>query len=198
MTSNKPIFRYLQDVEEGWRNALAEVCVICRQLAPGYRFIEVHDDGYDEHHVCEPCLVAGRLAESGLRINDADREALSEQLRQFHPELTEKERALLASERTAEVEQRTPRPSVLNMFCWPAHCGDYVVYHKRVDADEVSRLAAEGGGKAFLASHLDASCGEVDEEFIERVWEDRLKGFMQFYLWRCAHCGEYLFTCTSD
>ncbi|MDQ2687704.1 MAG: CbrC family protein [Armatimonadota bacterium] len=189
-------FRYLHDAQECWRQEEKEPCLVCRQSHTGYWFIVMHENGYDEYHVCEPCLVSGRLSERGLRVNNADIDALREQLRAKHPELPEKEREFLLNERTSEVEQRTPCPKIRNTFTWPAHCGDYAVFFRQVDADDLNSLAPSGDGKAFLASHLHSDCGAGG--VLEQAWEDKLEGFLRFYLWQCPQCTEYLLTCDSD
>lgn len=191
-------FRYLRNSEECWRNDRARACVACGQMRPGYGFINVHEHGYDEHHVCEDCLVTGRLAELGLRVNEGDIEGLRYQLAGLRPDLTSEEREKLAVERTSEVEERTPRPNIHNLFTWPAHCGDYGVYDRQVFADDLNQLAYDGDGKEFLATHLHHDYRDIDEEFIDNVWEDKLSGFMRFYLWQCLQCSEYFLTYDSD
>ncbi len=184
MTFDQAIFRYLNDPQECWRNDEPADCVVCGLLRPGYGFLQECEVGYDELHVCEPCLIGGRLEEVDLCINAAD--------------MPRVEREAIINERTAEIEQRTPQPNVLNLFTWPAHCGDYCVYHRQVDADDLNRLAADHDGKTFLIAHLHGDDADVDEEFINSVWDDDLKGFIRFYLWRCTRCLAYRITWDSD
>ena len=191
-------FRYLRDPEECWRSERTKTCVVCKQMRSGYGFITLHADGYDKHHVCEECLITGRLADLGLRVNEGDMEGLRYQLAGFRPDLLEEERERLAVERTKEVEERTPRPNVLNLFTWPVHCGDYGVYERQVFADDLNQIAHDGDGKEFLATHIHRKYRDVDDEFLDNVWEDRLKGFMRFYLWQCPQCSEFFLTYDSD
>jgi uncharacterized protein CbrC (UPF0167 family) len=194
----KATFRYLHDPQTGWYEEEVAACVVCRQMRPGYGFIQMHSEGYDTYQVCEDCLLAGRLIERDLRINEGDSEALRDQLQAQRPEMPTEEREALIAARTTEVEQRTPCPPVLNLFTWPTHCGDYAVFFQQVDSDDLSQLAPDGNGKAFLISHLHPDYADVDKEFVDNVWQDRLQGFMRFYLWQCPQCSQYLLTCDSD
>ncbi len=191
-------FRYLHDLRDCWHETTTSDCVVCGLPRYCFGFIEWNEEGYEVHYVCDACLISGRLAEKNLRVNDGDIDSVLQQLRQQMPDLSDEEQNALAAERTDEAEQRTPRPNVLNLFTWPVHCGDYCVYFQRVDADDLRNLAPNGEGKTFLSLHLHAGYFDADEEFIENVWEDELKGFMRFYLWQCLHCSEYLLTCDSD
>ena len=191
-------FHYLHDAREAWREEEPSACVICNMLCACYGFIQMHEEGYDEYRVCGPCLVSGRLAEKNLHVNDGDIETLHQQLHERFREMPEEERNALATKRTSEIELRTPRPSVLNLFIWPAHCGDYCVYFRRVNAEDMNRLAPDGDGRSFLASHLPLDYEDVDEDLLQNVWEEKLQGFLRFYLWQCTHCSQYLLTCDSD
>jgi uncharacterized protein CbrC (UPF0167 family) len=202
MPSPTPVaFRYLEDPTQCWHDEELSACVVCGQSLPGYGFIRLHEEGYDQFHVCTTCLISGRLAERSLRVNQADADSLREQLAARAPGLSASEREALLLACTAEVEQRTPRPAILNEFTWPAHCADYAVFHRRVDADDLCRLAPDGDGRRFLAANVHPDCcadPEGDEVFLDNVWADRLRGFMRFYLWRCPVCSTYLLTCDSD
>ena len=191
-------FRYLRRPYHCWVNEGPKLCVVCQQLRPGYFFIDMHDAGYDEHNVCEECLVAGRLIPLGLRVNEANREALRQQMQRLHPELSAEWRETLAAERTTEVEQRTPYPAIGNTFLWPAHCGDYCIFCKQVNTDDVNELAADGNGKQLFASHLHPDHPNFDDEAIDGIWQEKLEGFWQVYLWICPVCASPLFTFSCD
>lgn len=158
----------------------------------------MHDEGYDEHNVCEECLVAGRLIPLGLRVNEADSEALRQQLPLLNPELLAEQREALAAERTTDVEYRTPCPAIWNTFLWPTHCGDYCIFCKQVNADDVNALTPNGDGKQLLVSHLHPDHPDFDEEAIDGLWQERLEGFYKVYLWICSTCASPLFTFSCD
>ena len=191
-------FRYLHPKAYHWLVRDPTACVACGQVRSGYGLVRFTEESWDVYVVCEPCLVAGRLTEIGLRVNDADSEELRSQLLERYPEMQPGEREALAAARTDVVERRTPRPAVLNTFNWHAHCGDYLLFHRQVTAEDLVPLAADGDGKAFLASHLHPECWDADEEFLTHVWEEKLKGFWRFYLWQCLECGDYRLTCDCD
>ena len=191
-------FRYLHDPQACWHNEMPAQCIACRQHRPGFGFITLHENGYDEHHVCEACLFSARLETLGLHVNTADSEMLRQQLRQQHPEMTEEERETIVEARTKEAECCTPRPAIFNEFLWPAHCGDYCVFFHKVNAEDVNRLAADGDGKTFLQTHLEPAFQDVDADFISNIWNDRLEGFINVYLWQCSQCREYRLTFDSD
>jgi uncharacterized protein CbrC (UPF0167 family) len=122
---------------------------------------------------------------------------LAEQLAAIRPDLSPVERESLVRERTREVECCTPQPRFQQDFVWPAHCGDYFGYVKRVSTDDLTRLAPDGDGLAFFARHVrphDLIDGP-DQHWEEGFWPD---GFLHVYLWRCLHCGKHLITCDFD
>jgi hypothetical protein len=59
------------------------------------------------------------------------------------------------------------------------------VYFRRVDSDDLNRLASDGDGKEFLIAQLHPDCADVDYDVIDAVWEERLQGLMRYYLWQC-------------
>ena len=193
-------FRYLVDSEARVTGRLdPQRCVVCAEARPGFDLVvDVGPDGeWERHYVCEPCLRAGRLAERGLRVNMGESDLLTAQLATVHPELPPAEREALAQERTREVECCTPRPRLFQPFRWPAHCGDYYGYVKQVSHDDLIRLAPDGDGLAFLDQHVRP---EDLIDSAEELWEGEFgpEGFVNVYLWRCLHCGEYLITCDFD
>jgi len=188
-----PRFRYLHEKSSYWSETDPIACVVCAQERPGYGFMDMESERYETHTVCEPCLLSGRLAEVGMSINAVDFEDLCEQLAELHPELSAEEQEALADKRSAEVEQRTPRPNLTNLFTWPAHCGDYMVYYYQVNADALNTLAPDGDGKAFFEAAVQTD-GEEAEGFLAEAWEEKLEGFWEFYLWRCPVCEGYILT----
>jgi uncharacterized protein CbrC (UPF0167 family) len=199
MMTDSPTFPYIHDLRYTCDNTKPETCVVCGHHGRAYWLMRMHAEGHDEFFVCEICLSSGRLAEKDLFVNNADYANLSEQLKSVHPELTEEQHQSLVSERTSEVQQRTPRPSVLNMFAWPAHCGDYAVYYRQAYADDLNQIAPNGDGKAFFLAHLPSRYVQNhDETAVNQDWENHLDGFWRFYLWRCRVCQIYLLTYDCD
>jgi uncharacterized protein CbrC (UPF0167 family) len=189
-------FRYLLDPEtEVSGRPGSQPCVACDEMRPGFDLVVIHDDGWHRHYVCEPCLRAGRLAERGLRMNEAEREVLATQHAAVKPELPPAEQEALARERTREVEHTTPRPRIWQPFLWPAHCGDYHGYVKQVGKADLILLAPDGDGKAFFERHVRRE-EWTDGEWVAAIWEEGFapQGFVNAYLWRCLHCGEHLIT----
>ncbi len=159
--------------------------------------MDMESERYETHCVCEACLLSGRLAEVGMSINAGEVEDLLEQLAELHPEWSEEEQEALAVERTSEVEQRTPRPDISNLFSWPAHCGDYRIYYSQVNADALNALSPDGDGRAFFEAAVQPD-REDAEAFLAEVWAEKLEGFWEFYLWQCSVCKGYLLTYTCE
>lgn len=116
----------------------------------------------------------------------------------LHPELSEDERESLARRRTAELEQRTPHIVTWQGLFWPAHCGDYCRYIKEVGQLELTRLAPDGDGTAFFASHspdVDSlvHAREVRDTIRPEALESGTAAYsVGVYLFPCLECGEYV------
>lgn len=192
-----PRFRYLHEKSHYWYETDPKPCVVCAQERARYGFMDMESERYESHIVCETCLLSGRLAEVGMSINAVDAEDLREQLAELHPELSAEEQESLAVERTAEVQQRTPRPDLSNLFTWPAHCGDYLIYCYQVNADALNVLALDGDGRAFFEAAVQTDRDDK-EGFLAEAWEEKLEGFWEFYLWQCPVCEGYLLTYTCE
>lgn len=174
-----------------------EVCPFCGLVRPGY------DGGFygeaDAYEfICEVCLLGGKLTEKGLTLNEgAD---LRSGLRQRHPELAGPEAAMLAQERTTELEQRTPAVMSWQYLIWPDHCGDFCCYIKEAGKLDMEKLAPDGDGRAFFKAHLD-------EQRRDDIWEtvrpdlpvDNAVGHsVGVYLFQCCHCNEYIILWDCD
>lgn len=170
-------------------------CDFCRQVRFGYAG-PFYGSGDDVEFICEECLASGRLAERGITTNEGDIAALERQLAELRPDLDGKQRAALASARTAELESRTPSVITWQDFSWPAHCGDYCVFVKEVGAPDIKRLAGLQDPVAFLAERLR---NPLRKDEAREVWESIRRDSprdgqaaysMGVYHFRCLHCNE--------
>jgi uncharacterized protein CbrC (UPF0167 family) len=188
-------FQYIHDIRFSCESPTPEVCVICGVFGRAFWLLVINESDHDDFFVCESCLSAGRLTEKDLQMNEADSFSLARQLRSSHPELSEEELRAAIIERTREVEKRTPRPIILNTFVWPAHCGDYLIFHKQVSSEDLNQVAEDADGKAFFTSRIPAEfTANRGPDALDREWEHGLNGFWRFYLWRCRECREYVLT----
>lgn len=177
-------------------------CEICGQERPGYRgpFYGPNDLEF----VCEECLSTGKLETLKVSTNNGDFGALLGQLKAMHLEMSDLECDALARARTAELERRTPHIVAWQDWLWPAHCGDYCRYVKEVGQPEIARLASDGDGLAFFATHANdiADLGHARD-----VWEgirpdEQENGAVAYsvgvYLFRCMTCAETILIWDCD
>jgi uncharacterized protein len=175
-------------------SAAPQECHFCRQARPGYRRPFYGEAEID--FVCEPCLVAGRLAEVDAFTNDADLRSLREGVERLHPEFDPAAVDAYCRERTHELVHRTPGLVTWQDFLWPAHCDDYCVFLAEVGKPSVARLAADGDGPRFLATHLQDPPPWAPGQLWEALRPDspadaRLAYPVAFYLFQCRRCGGY-------
>lgn len=193
-------FRYLvsPDIEVLGRQD-PQPCVTCGKQRPGFALYVEAEHGFDLHYVCDECIRQSRPAERDLRFHDSDRRGLWHQLGASRPELSTEARETLARKQILEVESGTPRPPIFQPFVWPAHCGDFFGFVKRVGREELTALSPEGDGKAFFRRHVEEP-GEADGDWVEETWEAGFapEGFINAYLWRCLECGHHLITWDHD
>lgn len=172
-----------------------DVCGICGIERFGYGGpFYGPDDEID--FVCEECLGSGRLAELDSSTNSGDHVTLERQLRQLQSHLDEEAFQALVAERTAELEQRTPLLITWQDFYWPAHCGDYCRHVKEVGTPDLERLAPDGDGLSFFASHAR----DIDDiEHAREIWpgiradspeSGKIAYDVGVYLFECLTCGE--------
>jgi uncharacterized protein CbrC (UPF0167 family) len=191
-----PTFRYFDHPHQfSTYRSEPESCSICGTERSGYGGPFY---GYDDEtdFVCEECLASGRLAEHRLWTNSGDQAALERQLRNLQPPLDEEALQALKSERTDELERRTPEVMTWQDFNWPAHCGDYCRFVKEVGIPDLERLAPDGDGLRFFASH----CEDIENiEHAREVWpgirpDSPESGALAYdvgvYLFECLTCGE--------
>jgi uncharacterized protein len=182
-------------------SAAPEECHFCRQARPGYRgpFYSTADIAF----VCEPCLVAGRLAEAEASTNDPDLRALREGVERLHPELDPAALDAYCRERTRELVHRTPHLVTWQDFSWPAHCDDYCAFVAEVGKPDVARLAPDGDGPRFLATHLQ----DPPPWDLGQLWgalrpdspaDNRVSYPVAFYLFQCRRCGEHRILWDAD
>lgn len=193
-------FRYFRDPHHFSSFIEAEeVCPFCGLARAGYRggfYGEAEHDALE--FICEVCLLAGKLTEKGLLLNEAV--DLRPDIRQQYPELSETEVATLTQQRTAELEQRTPSIMAWQPLLWPVHCGDFCCFLKEAGQLDMHKLASGGDGRAFFEAHLD-------EPGRDDIWEtvrpdapvDNSVGYsVGVYLFHCLECGKYLIAWDCD
>ena len=172
-------FRYFADPHgpnSTWMDDPQE-CEICGETRRGYEGTYYGEE--DVEFVCEPCLVSGRLAERNLTTNEGDAAALLDQLG---------ERAgRLAEERRSELEQRTPHLVTWQDWFWPAHCGDFCRFERRVGRHELTALAPDGDGHRFYLDHLAEE--PLDWELLPPSGDEVYD--VGVYLFRCLDCGTH-------
>jgi hypothetical protein len=196
VASDHLVFRYFERPHafSTYREELRP-CDLCGRQFTGYD-AGAFRGARDVEHICEECIVSGRLDEWDLSTNEGDVCALRQQLRALRPELRDEELEDIARKRTVVLEQRTPQIVTWQDWFWPAHCGDYCCYVKEIGRPEIERLASDGDGVAFFASH----CPDVsDMEHARGIWEgirpdaptDARNAYsVGVYLFRCMTCGE--------
>ncbi len=170
-------------------------CEVCEREGYGYEG-PFYGLERDIEFVCEDCLSSGRLQALDIFTNEGDLASLRRQLRELRPRLSGAELNRLVSEREAELCYRTPHLTTWQDFFWPAHCGDFCRFVKEIGKPELSALAHDGDGVAFLAAHArDIS----DLSHAREVWEDirpdiprdgAVAYSVGVYLFRCVTCDE--------
>lgn len=175
-------------------------CGLCGETRPGYDGPFYGKGELD--FVCEECLASGALAEAGQSTNEGDISRLRQQVCQLHPHLGPAEVEDLVQKRDQELGHQTPLITTWQYFFWPAHCGDYCCYVKEVGQPELNRLAGNGDGKAFFATHLIEpmeNAGEIWEDIRKDVPKDTSVSYsLAVYLFQCVHCGTHLFHWDCD
>lgn len=177
-------------------------CNLCGRSRPGYAgpFYGPRDIEF----VCEECLATGRLKGLDIATNQGDIDSLREQVRGFHQQLRDDECERLVRDRTAELEHQTPSHITWQDFFWPAHCGDYCCFIKEVGQPELARLAPDGNGPEFLATHASDI---TDIESAREVWagirpdiplDSHLSYSLGVYLYHCLICSEHVLLWDCD
>ena len=193
-------FRYFKDPHHfSSYNVAGEMCPFCGLTRAGYSGgFYGESDQDDLEFICEVCLLAGKLTEKGLLLNEAVE--LRPDIRDYYPQLSETEATTLTQQRTAELEQRTPGILAWQPLLWPVHCSDFCCFVKEAGQLDMHRLAPDGNGRAFFEAHLE-------EPGRDDIWEtvrpeapvDNSVGYsVGVYLFQCIECGEYLITWDCD
>jgi uncharacterized protein len=195
-------FRYFQDPHHfSTYSDEAQSCDICNRVRSGYEGPFYGEEAPD--WVCEECLATGRLVEFDVTTNEADREALIQQICQLHPELTDVEVEAIAAHRTSIIEHATPSLVTWQPYEWPAHCGDYCRYLREVGIPDLIELAPDRDGQTFFGRHLH----EGYETDVSEVWDTirpdsphtHRGGYsVGVYLFQCLECGEYVILWDCD
>lgn len=118
--------------------------------------------------ICYKCLTDGKLEGKGIFANDADVEALFDQILELNPDKPKEELLAEAKAKIDEIELRTPPILSWDDWKYPALDGDFCDFVGFTSKPELNELAEDGDGKRFLIEHL-----RVDEENLinpEIVW----------------------------
>lgn len=118
--------------------------------------------------VCYRCLKDGKLEGTGIFANDADVEALFDQMLALNPDKPKAELLIEAKSKINEIELRTPPILSWDDWKFPALDGDFCEFISFTSKPELNELAEDGDGKRFLMEHL-----RIDEENLinpEIVW----------------------------
>ncbi|WNG53915.1 CbrC family protein [Archangium gephyra] len=117
----------------------------------------------------------------------------AERLRAQLSALSPADREALVQARTTELEACTPHLVTWQDLSWPAHCCDYCRYVAEVGRKELSALAPDGNGAAFLLAHLHERDRKLALEFssLPPQAPTRETGAYDIgvYLFRCLGCG---------
>jgi uncharacterized protein CbrC (UPF0167 family) len=141
--------------------------------------------------ICPKCLKSGRLAEAGIFANDADVEALFEQMTQLNTDKTHEELLRLAKAKINEVETQTPPIFSWEDWKFPALDGDFCEFIEFVSKDSLNELAENGDGLAFLKKYL-----RTDEENLinpEILWDELPTQYIETIDQTNRQCLAYLF-----
>lgn len=76
---------------------------------------------------------------------------------------------------------RTPTYSTIQGDRWQFCCRRPMTFIGEWDRDDFDRNAPDGDGKAFF--------GEIVQDVVEGLWEDKLHDITGIYVFRCKHCG---------
>ena len=208
-SDNQLDYRYFADPRHfSTYQAKPKRCDICFQIRPGFADAFFSSpDGRDIQFVCEPDLMAGRLADVGAQVNNGDRLDLAEQIATLHRDWNEAQVNEYLMQRTRELEVCTPSIVTWEDYEWPAHCADYMRFVKEIgqaDCDELGR--EDESGEQFLRRVLEPSyaAGESEADImatVEELWasmrpdapfDNSAVTATSFYLFQCLSCGEYL------
>jgi uncharacterized protein CbrC (UPF0167 family) len=150
--------------------------------------------------VCHQCLIRGKLEGTGIFANDADVEALFDQMIRLNPDTPKEELLQLAKAKIAEIELQTPPVLSWDDWQFPALDGDFAEFVSIVSQENMNELAPDGNGLAFLEKYI-----RIEEENpidIETLWkqlpETRIERIEQTnhqclaYLFKSLHSDTYL------
>jgi uncharacterized protein CbrC (UPF0167 family) len=178
----------------------AKACAICGEHRYGYDEPFYGDDEID--FICEPCMLAGRLIERGLKTNLGDASILRVQLRSKKKKASPDEIAKLAEERTAVIETQTPAIVMWEALSWPSHCGDYCRFIGEVGQPDIVAIAPKSRAREWFDNHV------IDRELYDgKLWDivpDKsangrpLNTSNVFYLYQCLECNEYVIAWDSE
>lgn len=196
MSPVKHTYRYFADPENfsTWSEH-AQECSLCGEERPGFEGPFYGEE--DLEFICEPCLVDGAIVESGANTNDGDMESLREQIGEANPSYDDDQIAREVERKFAELSEKTPPMATHGPLLWPAHCGDFCVFHKEIGRADLEQLSPKGDGLTFLMMHLVETRPGQDAQKIlskmrpEATTNNHLSHSPAVYHFQCQTCKEH-------
>jgi len=197
MSPVKRTYQYFADPQNfsTWSDFPQE-CTLCGEEKPGFEGPFYGEE--DVEFLCEDCLAAGAIVETGATTNDGDMESLREQLAEAEPDMKEEQRAREVERRFALLAEQTPPMATHAPLLWPAHCGDFCVFVKEVGQGDLKEIAPRGDGLSFLMMHLvETQPGQDAQNIYQKMRTDKAENnhvshSPAVYLFQCRTCGEPL------
>jgi len=196
MSPLKYTYPYFADPENfsTWSDHPQE-CDLCAAERPGFEgpFYGEEEIGF----LCEECLHAGAIVESGATTNDGDMESLREQIAEANPALPVEQVAREVEQKFARLTEQTPPMATHAPLLWPAHCGDFCVYVKEAGRADLQKVAPGGDTLAFFLMNFLQSDPRQDPEKIhsrmraETTENNHISHSPAVYLFRCDKCSEH-------
>lgn len=203
MSPVKRTYKYFADPQNfsTWSDHPQE-CTLCGEEKPGFEGPFYGED--DVEFLCEDCLAAGSIVETGANTNDGDMESLREQIAEAKPNLKDEQVAHEVEQKFAVLGEQTPPMATHGPLLWPAHCGDFCQFVKEVGRADLEALAPYGDAQAFLMMHLVETTPGQDADKIlrsmrpEATVNNHMSHSPAVYLFKCLACDESFILSDND
>ncbi len=150
--------------------------------------------------VCHQCLIRGKLEGTGIFANDADVEALFDQMVSLNTDTPKEKLLQLAKAKISELELQTPPVLSWDDWKFPALDGDFAEFISIVSQENMNELATDGNGLAFLKKYIrieednlinpEILWDQLPEKKIERIEQTNHQCLA--YLFKSLHSEQYL------